>query len=152
MIQDTSFTTEELVRIIGQVVVDTSGIDPAFTCLFGSAARGESISLSDVDVGVYQDVDMDLMTLGELTGRLEDALGRSVDVLELRGLWNRKPALAFAVTRDMVPVTVRDNEALVHFKKWSMLYFMDTQYLRDLTGPIFEKRVRSGRMGLPDRD
>lgn len=33
------FTTEELVRTIAQVVEETPGFEPAFTCLFGSAAR-----------------------------------------------------------------------------------------------------------------
>jgi hypothetical protein len=52
--------------------------------IFGSAARGDDVSGSDVDVLLTfrKDFPATLMTLGAITTLLEDGLGRRVDVVE----------------------------------------------------------------------
>lgn len=54
--------------------------------VFGSVARGEDVSGSDVDLLVRFDPDADMFDLAELTVALEEAMGLHVDVVSERGL------------------------------------------------------------------
>lgn len=51
--------------------------------VFGSVARGESRSDSDVDFLVEMDADRSVLDLSELILDLEEALGRAVDVVQI---------------------------------------------------------------------
>jgi predicted nucleotidyltransferase len=51
--------------------------------LFGSRARGEAVEGSDVDLGVLFAERTRLDTVLDLEGRIEDALGVSVDLVDL---------------------------------------------------------------------
>lgn len=51
--------------------------------LFGSFARGEEGSTSDIDIVVEMD-DPDLFTLARLKEYLEEVFGRSVDIVRIR--------------------------------------------------------------------
>lgn len=66
----------------------------------GSVARGESRSDSDIDLIVDLDHDRDVLDLSALILDLEEALGRRVDVLEVR----RPSPVTAAVLRDAVPL------------------------------------------------
>jgi predicted nucleotidyltransferase len=59
--------------------------------IFGSAARGEATSNSDVDVLVdfLPDSGMSLFRLDDLNRELEELLGRRVDVASKKGLKER---------------------------------------------------------------
>lgn len=52
--------------------------------VFGSVARGESRSDSDIDFVVDMDLDRTVLDLSELILDLEEALERQVDVVEVR--------------------------------------------------------------------
>jgi uncharacterized protein len=54
--------------------------------IFGSLARGEANSDSDVDLLIALDDDRSLLDLIGLSQDLEDLLGRSVDLVTERGL------------------------------------------------------------------
>ena len=68
----------------------------AFALRFGSAARGETTSFSDVDVaiGLRAGERLDAYAIGELTVRLEQAAGRDIDLVLLD---EAPPALAYRV-------------------------------------------------------
>lgn len=69
--------------------------------VFGSVARGEEREGSDVDLLVTLDPGRTLLDLARLEVRLEDLLGRRVDVVTERGL--REPVRSAAL-RDAVRV------------------------------------------------
>ena len=69
--------------------------------VFGSVARGEAGSGSDVDI-VFETSEPNLFRTATMKQDLEELLGRSVDVLQLRGLTN--PRLKARVERDAVYV------------------------------------------------
>jgi uncharacterized protein len=69
--------------------------------VFGSLARGEADSRSDVDFLVELDPGRSLLDLGGLQFELEALLGRSVDVVTERGL---KARIRDRVLREAVPV------------------------------------------------
>jgi len=55
--------------------------------IFGSLARGEARGDSDVDI-VFETNEPNLFRTARMKQDLEELLGRSVDVLQLRGLTN----------------------------------------------------------------
>lgn len=54
--------------------------------VFGSAARGEDVSGSDIDLVVRFSPDADVFDLADLTAALEELTGLHVDVVSDRGL------------------------------------------------------------------
>lgn len=69
--------------------------------IFGSAARGEADSASDVDFLVELQSGRSLFDLGGLQFELEALLGRPVDVVTERGL---KARIRERVLREAIPV------------------------------------------------
>ncbi|MCA1755185.1 MAG: nucleotidyltransferase domain-containing protein [Spirochaeta sp.] len=118
-----------------------------FACLYGSCARGEMLPFSDIDIGLYLPEDPDILSLGDVAGRLETALRRPVDILLLRGLPERDPELAFRVADEGVLITEDRRHRYAQFKKQAFLYYLDTEYLRKLTRSALHRRVLSGNMG-----
>ncbi len=102
---------------------------------------------SDIDIGIYLPEDPDILSLGDLVGCLESALGRPVDILLLRGLPERNSQLAFRVANEGILITEQQRHRYTQFKKQAFLYYLDTEYLRRLTRPALRRRVLSGNMG-----
>jgi predicted nucleotidyltransferase len=69
--------------------------------LFGSVARAEDVSRSDIDLLVDFAEGADLLDLVGLGLYLEELLGRKVDVVARHAL---RPELRGAVLRELVPV------------------------------------------------
>lgn len=64
--------------------------------VFGSAARGDDTSGSDIDLLVRFSADADVFDLAELTAALEELTGLHVDVISEGGLRTADPILAEA--------------------------------------------------------
>jgi predicted nucleotidyltransferase len=120
---------------------------PAFSCLFGSTARGDAGPLSDIDVGVFFAREVPLTVLARLSEDLEEAAGCSVDLVELSGLWERKPTLSYRIACEMQVLTAEDRDALVHFRKRSFLEYIDTEPLRRRMKDSLRRRLAAGRAG-----
>ncbi len=118
-----------------------------FAILFGSSATGQLRPFSDVDVALHTPRSIEILDLGMLASDLEEAAGRTVDILELRGLETHNPALAFTVLESGQPFLVRNEEALFRFRKYTFLYFLDTAPLRRRMSEALLDRIRGGGFG-----
>lgn len=96
----------------------------AYGLVFGSTARGEARAASDLDVaiGLAPNVELDALSAGRLVRNLEQASGRTVDLVLLR---EAPPALAYRAFRDGVVVFVRDRSALVERRAQAVLDYLD---------------------------
>jgi predicted nucleotidyltransferase len=111
--------------------------------VFGSTARGEARTSSDVDIGVVvdpRDSPVDLADLGE---QLERALSRRVDLLDLH---RASPLLRREVLRDGVLLLCRDEATRAAFESRALAEYLDTQHLRDVQRQYLRERVES-RLG-----
>ena len=134
---------------ISPVLARRAGLD--FAILFGSAATGKLRPFSDVDVALHTPQSIEILDLGSLASDLEEAAGRAVDILELRGLESRNPALAFAALESGRPFLVRNEEALVRFRKSTFLAYLDTAPLRRRMHEALLERIRGGGFGRDPR-
>ena len=125
---------------IGDALADVRCV--AFAVVFGSCARDTTHAGSDIDValefthrrrpGAYE--------LGAIVSRLEEAVGRTVDVIVLE---DAPPGLAYRVFRDGVTVLVRDRPALVERKTRAILEYLDYQPVEEaLTKAVLARRSR----------
>lgn len=74
--------------------------ESGFIAVFGSFARGEVRPFSDIDIALDAERHPDLLTLGDAAGAIEDATGRSVDIVLTRGLADRDPELAYKIAAE----------------------------------------------------
>jgi len=95
-----------------------------YALLFGSTSRGTSTRTSDVDlaIGLGPDVRLTSRELGGLVARLEEAVGRAVDLVVLD---DAPPGLAYRVFRDGQVVLERDRAAMVGRKARAILEYLD---------------------------
>ena len=100
--------------------------DIAFAVVFGSCARGNPHAGSDVDIalGFGPGRRPTARELGAIVSRLEEAAGRSVDIVVLD---HAPPGLAYRVFRDGVVVLARDRVALTERKVRAILEYLDFQ-------------------------
>jgi predicted nucleotidyltransferase len=143
---DVLLDTETLIAEIGRSVKRLRP-QPAFSCLFGSAAQDRLTPVSDIDVGLYFTEEVELLELGGLAGELEDRLGRRIDLVELQSLPKRNPAFSYRIASHMIVVTGHNSSEVVTFKKWSYLEYLDTEPLRRRMDAALKKRLAEGRAG-----
>ena len=117
-------TPSSLHAAVGGELADLPGV--AFALIFGSSARGTTHAGSDVDValGIGYGRRPSACELGAIVTRLEEAAGRTVDVVILE---DAPPGLAYRVFRDGIAVFVRDRPALVEQKARAILEYLDFQ-------------------------
>jgi predicted nucleotidyltransferase len=96
----------------------------AYGLVFGSVARGDAHAASDLDVaiGLVPAVTFDPLATGRLVSDLEQASGRTIDLVRLD---EAPPALAYRVFRDGVVVLARDRPALIERRVRAVLDYLD---------------------------
>lgn len=114
----------------------------AYALLFGSAARGTDHGDSDLDValGFRSGVRLSPRELGELTGHLEAAAGRRVDLVLMD---EATPALAYQVFRDGVVLVMPDRDSFVERKAKAVLEYLDFQWVEDVFASAAAARQRA---------
>ncbi|TVQ41554.1 MAG: nucleotidyltransferase domain-containing protein, partial [Spirochaetaceae bacterium] len=75
-------TTDQIAEFVQQVL-NAAAPQTLFAVLFGSGARATMRPFSDIDIGLYFDHEPDLLTLGDIAGRIEAHAGRAVDIVML---------------------------------------------------------------------
>lgn len=111
--------------------------------VFGSVAKGTERADSDVDVGVLTASDLSLADRGRLQDRLSAALGRRVDLVDLRAA---PPLLRHEVVRDGVCVVTRDEDERVSFEHRTAMEFLDTRHLRAVQHAYLRERAAGTRV------
>lgn len=108
--------------------------------LFGSMARGEASSLSDIDIAVLLP-DATSFPLQELLGDIWKALGTErFDLVVLNGA---SPSFAFEVVAEGELIYARDEETLNAFEMKVIREFQDTAYLRRVQNEYLRERAKA---------
>jgi predicted nucleotidyltransferase len=127
--------------------LDRDGVVAAM--LIGSQARGEAHPLSDVDIAVWHEPDLDpsrrLRLQLDLIAAAEAALGTDqVDVVMLN---RAPPLLRHRAIGEGIRLVERDREERVRLETRAILDFLDTERLRAEQGRGLRRRIAEGRYG-----
>jgi uncharacterized protein len=97
-----TMSLDELLRAKREDILRTAAKYGAYNVrVFGSVARGEADSESDIDLLVNMEPGRSLFDLGGLLTDLQELLGRDVDIITERGLRDR---IRERVLKEAVPL------------------------------------------------
>lgn len=131
--------------------LDREGVVAAM--LIGWQARGEMHALSDVDIAVWHQPDLDpgrrLRLELDLVAGAEAALG--TDQIDLIMLNRAPPLLQHRAIAERGRLVERDHEERVRLETRAVLDFLDTERLRTEQGRGLRRRIAEGRYGRRPR-
>ena len=129
--------------------LDRKGVVAAM--LIGSQARGNAGPLSDIDIAVWHEPDLDpSQRLSLQLGLAVDAGGAlGTDEIDIVMLNRAPPLLRQRAIRDAVRLVERDPKKRVRFEASALLEFLDTKPLRAEASRGLRKRIKEGRFGRP---
>lgn len=127
--------------------LDREGVIAAM--LIGSQARGAAGPLSDVDVGVWHEPELDSGALLQLRLALARAAAKAlgtdeVDVVPLNGA---TPLVRHRAIRDGRRLVERDRKARVRLEARALIDYLDTAPLRAELARGQRHRIQEGRFG-----
>jgi predicted nucleotidyltransferase len=130
-----------------RAALDREGVVAAM--LIGSQARGNPGPLSDVDVAVWHDAELDSSTRFRLQLDLAGAASEAIDTDEVDiVLLNRAPPLMrHRAIRDGKRLIERDHDERVRLETRAILDYLDTAPLRAELGRGMRRRMKEGRFG-----
>ena len=116
-----------------------------FAYLFGSFVTGERFR--DIDIAIFTDRQIDLLTLGTMKTELRENTGQHVDLVLLNTTMGNHPVMAFQIMTKGKPLMVKNAEQHTQTKKKVLLTYFDTKWLREEVNNAFTKRLKSGKFG-----
>ncbi|HEY6549916.1 MAG TPA: nucleotidyltransferase domain-containing protein [Solirubrobacterales bacterium] len=127
--------------------LDFEGVVAAM--LIGSQARGTAGPLSDVDIAIWHDPDLDPRASFDLQLDLAGSAARAlctdeIDVILLNGA---PPLICHRAIRDGKRLVERDHNERVRLETRAILDYLDTEPLRVELGRGMRRRMREGRFG-----
>ncbi len=121
--------------VLERVAAVLEGVE--FAIVFGSHGRPEFGPESDLDIAVQFPKALSGEEFIALAGRLDEAAGRRVDVVDLR---KADPIIAMQVLRNGRPFLVADRRALTDFQMYAPSRYFDWKICRR---PV-EEAMRAG--------
>jgi len=115
--------------------------------IFGSYASHTHNKLSDIDIAIHTQKDIDLLTLGEIISKLESQLKRKVDLVILNDLYKKSPLLCYNIYKSHKIIFVNNEEKYKKFKLNSLHYYMDFEPIIAQQNRAFLERIDSGTIG-----
>lgn len=122
-----------------------------FAYLFGSQVSGKTRFGSDLDIAVWFAKEPSLNILGNLVGDLEDLTKQRIDLVELNGLPQKKPKLAYNVVSKGVLLFTKDEKLHVEFKTKTFLHYLDFKPVIEMSEAAMMQRIKNGTYGRPGK-
>ncbi|MBN1997546.1 nucleotidyltransferase domain-containing protein [candidate division KSB1 bacterium] len=118
-----------------------------FAMLFGSFAGFTVHRQSDIDIALYCRKPFDLIEFGKLIAKLEKAAGKTIDLVELNGLPEKSPLLAYEIATSSQLLFSKNEELVTEFKTKTFIQYIDTCELRHNTRRLFYQKISSNMLG-----
>lgn len=127
--------------------LDREGVVAAM--LIGSQAQGTAGPLSDVDIAVWHDPELDARGRFDLQVALASDAGDALDTdeIDVVMLNHAPPLLRHRAIRDGKRLVERDHDERVRLETRAILDYLDTAPLRAELGRGVRRRMEEGRFG-----
>lgn len=140
---------DDLARSRLAAALDVDGVIGAL--LFGSQATGKAGPLSDIDVAVWLDPELDDRARSRRASALLDAASTALGTgeVQLVVLNEAPPLLRHRALRDGVRLVDRDPRTRIRLEAAALLDYLDTAPLRAILAAGLRHRIEEGRFGRP---
>lgn len=112
--------------------------------IFGSYAANKQNNMSDIDIAMHTNKDIDIFELGEIISNLESTLNLKIDLVILNNLYKKSPLLAYNIYQSHKPVYLNDTVTYNNFKENALHYYLDFQHVIEEQNKAFLERVKNG--------
>jgi len=112
-----------------------------FAYLFGSKVKKSSRFGSDLDIAVYFKDEPEILEIGALVLKLEEAANCKVDLVSLNNLDKLNPTLAYSIISEGIVAYLKDEELFKQFKELVILQYLDFKPVNELFNKSFNKRL-----------
>ncbi len=123
--------------------------DIEFAVLFGSSASNKMSPLSDLDIAVFFNTDLNNLEMGnrqiEITAELMELL--HINRIDIVILNIANPFLRYQVIKNGQLICSKDIKKYYHFKASSLSIYQERKPLYDLYNNSSEKKLRQGLNG-----
>lgn len=142
--------------ITDQMKEEAQGIferhDVVLAYLFGSAVRGNTGPMSDVDIAVIfrqaaSDSADEIKRVSGLAGELESVFKREVDLIHLGDVTS--PLLRHRALRRGEAIYCADDKLRQALELRALHDFEDTRHLRSVVNEALQRRIKTGTFGKP---
>ena len=115
--------------------------------VFGSYAKNKVNTLSDLDIAIFTDRELDLLEFGMIVSDLEQATKQKIDLVILNNLHKTNAKLAFSILQNHELVFSSDREQYIEFKSNTMQYYFDIEPMYKMFDRELKQRLESGTYG-----
>jgi len=122
----------------------------AFVLLFGSFSNASEGDLSDIDIGIFFEKEVDYMDVGYQSAMLESKLGRKIDMVVLNDIYKKDPLFAFEILDNHKLILLNNEKSYISFKTSCQLYFLDHKPLIEMNQQTLLQRIENNKIGERD--
>jgi predicted nucleotidyltransferase len=116
---------------------------------FGSRARGDARPTSDLDIAVELTPDSSLLDIGALVDRITTLTALKVDIVELAGLPESDPLMAYNIAKDGIPLIEKNPGAFLEFRNRACITYFDVQEFLAEQKLKLNERLQENTFGRP---
>ena len=121
--------------------------DISHLIIFGSYAKNNANTLSDLDIAIFTQRELGLLEFGMLVSDLEQVTNLRVDLVVLNELYKTNAKLAFSILQNHELVFSNDREKYIDFKSNTMQYYFDIEPMYKMFDRELKQRLDNGTYG-----
>ena len=116
---------------------------------FGSRARGDAHPTSDLDIAVELTPGSSLLDIGALVDRITTLTALKVDIVELSGLPESDPLMAYNIAKDGIPLIEKTPGSFLEFRNLACIAYFDVQAFLAEQNRKLTERLQENTFGRP---
>ena len=139
-------------KILGEIeTILKKDSNMLFAYLFGSKVKRSSRFGSDLDVAVYFQDEPEILEIGALVLKLEEASNCKVDVVSLNNLDKLNPKLAYSIISEGIVVCLKNKKMFNQFKESVILNYLDFKPIDELFNKNFNDRLVNHKFAVTEK-
>jgi predicted nucleotidyltransferase len=126
-------------------------INIKFACLFGSVVKNKTRYGSDIDIAIYFESEPDIIEIGDLVVKLEQATANKIDIVKLNNLDKENPRLAYSILSNCNLIYSGNEDLFKKFRASVLLQYLDFKFITDKFDNDFNRRLSSNNFAVFDK-
>jgi len=126
-------------------------INIKFACLFGSVVKHKTRYGSDIDIAIYFESEPDIIEIGDLVVKLEQATANKIDIVKLNNLDKENPRLAYSILSNCNLIYSGNEDLFKKFRASVLLQYLDFKFIADKFDNDFNRRLSSNNFAVFDK-